>query len=255
MKYFVFSDAHGDCDALMNAVEKHGYRPENGGHTLVSCGDNFGRAERGKGSRGIFDYLTSPVHKNPPICLMGNHELILKDILFKRSLSATDIANGEHKTVYSFLGKDPEERELTAYDIDVLSRGAVMDWLLSRPYYFETDKYIFVHGFLPFDTDKLQFITDNFNLADEELWKSASWAQTPLMIQKFAQDFPDGLDKTVVFGHWHNAQLREAFEPVVNYETRHSIWRNEKLKLIGLDCCTILSRKVEMLVVEDREKF
>lgn len=251
MKYFVFSDAHGDYGALMTAVEEYGYQPENCNHTLISCGDNFGRAETGKGSKGVFDYLTSPVHINPPICLIGNHELILMDILFRRSISVNDINNGEHKTVYSFLGKNSETEGLTAYDIDVLSRGELMDWLLVRPYYFETNNFIFLHGFLPFDMDKLRFITGNLAEVNEELWKNASWAQTPIMIKKFAQDFPEGLDKTIVFGHWHNAQLREAFEPVINKEASHGIWKNEKLKLCGLDCCTIVSKKIEMLVVED----
>ncbi|MGN0813786.1 MAG: metallophosphoesterase family protein [Candidatus Coproplasma sp.] len=251
MKYFVFSDVHGDCNALMKAVKEYGYQPENSNHTLVSCGDNFGRADTGEGSKGIFDYLTSPIHKNPPVCLMGNHELILKDILFKRFLSVTDIANGEHKTVYSFLGMKPEEQELTAYDIDYVSRSNLMNWLLSRPYYFETDNYIFLHGFLPFDWESTQFITDNFDKVSEELWKNACWSQTPAMIDAFSTFYPDGIDKRIVFGHWHNQQLREVFEPIVDYENRHSIWKNEKLKLVGLDCCTVLSHRVEMLVVED----
>lgn len=251
MKYFVFSDAHGDFNALMTAVKEYGYQPENCNHTLISCGDNFGRAETGEGSKGIFEYLTSSIHKNTPVCLMGNHELILRDILFKRYLSVTDIANGEHKTVCSFLDIKPEERELTAYDIDIVSRSSVMDWLLYRPYYYETKNYIFLHGFLPFDTDVSQFVTGDFDKVGKGLWNGACWAQTPLMIKKFAVDFPEGLSKMVVFGHWHNFDLRIEFEPIIDYAKKHCVWKNDKLKLIGLDCCTVLSHRVEMLVVEE----
>ncbi|MGN1373248.1 MAG: metallophosphoesterase [Candidatus Coproplasma sp.] len=251
MKYFAFSDAHGDYNALMEAVKEYGYQPENPDHTLISCGDNFGRAETGEGSRGIYEYLTSPIHKNPPVCLMGNHELILINILLKRSISAVDIQNGEHKTLYSFLDMNPEEVELTPYAIDCVSRSSVTDWLLDRPFWFETANYIFLHGFLPFDWEQTQFITENLASVSREVWENSCWAQTPTMIDAFKTFFPDGLKKWIVFGHWHNVELRKKYEQIVNYETRHSIWKDGKLKLIGLDNCTILSHKIEMLVIDD----
>lgn len=250
MKYFVFSDCHGDYNALMAAIEIYGYEPTDENHTLISCGDNFGRSETGKGSKGIYEYLTSSIHKNKPICLMGNHELILKDILFRRSISLNDIFNGENKTVSSFLDKKDND-EITAYEINELSRSPLMDWLLDRPFYFETTHYIFLHGFFPFDTETLTFITSDFESVKEEMWVSSTWSQTPQMIMKFAQDHPNGLDKTIVFGHWHASQLRREFDLVYDREKANSIWKNEQLHLVGLDCCTFVSRKIEMLVIED----
>lgn len=257
MKYFVFSDAHGDYNALMEAVKFYGYDPNNENHTLISCGDNFGRSERGKGSKGIYEYLTSLVHKNKPICLIGNHELILINALFRRDLTETDIANGEHKTVLSFLGKNTETDEATPYDIDLISRSEVMDWLLKRPYYFETKHYIFLHGFLPYDWENLQFYTEKLSSVSEEDWKSASWAQTPYMIYKFYEETHSGLyaedgeEKWIVFGHWHNRELRKQFDKEIDKENIDGIWRNDMLHLYGLDCCTYFSHKIEMLVVED----
>ncbi len=257
MKYFVFSDAHGDYDALMEAVKSYGYEADNENHTLISCGDNFGRADRGKGSKGIYEYLTSPVHKNKPICLMGNHELILINILFKRYISANDIFNGEDKTVLSFLGKNPETDGATQYEIDLVSRSEVMDWLLSLPYYFETEHDIFLHGFLPFDRERLKLITENLSSVDEDKWKSACWSETPAMIYKLFSQCPQGLyacdgkEKWIVFGHWHNAQLKYRFDKEIDKSTINSVWRNDMLHLYGLDCCTFESHKVEMLVVED----
>ena len=128
-----------------------------------------------------------------------------------------------------------------------------MDWILNRPYCFETKNYIFVHGFLPFDYETLRPLTDDLSEVEEEHWKSACFAQTPQMITKFAQYYPDGLDKTIVFGHWHNSQLRKQFDEAktADKEALNSIWKNEKLRLCGLDCCTFVSHKIEMLVVED----
>lgn len=251
MKYFVFSDAHGDYDALMEAVKCYGYEEDNENHTLISCGDNFGRADSGKGSKGIYDYLTSSAHKNKPICLMGNHELILKEILFRRKLTATDIFNGENKTICSFLGKNAETDEITAYDIDALSRSELMEWILSLPNYFETPSYIFLHGFLPFDYATLKFLTDGLSAVGEEHWSSACWSLTPQMIMKFAEVFPNGLSKTVVFGHWHNSDLHKQFDAERVGTKNDGIWKNEKLRLCGLDCCTFFSHRVEMFMVED----
>lgn len=203
MKYFVFSNVHADYDALMEAVKFYDYEADNVNHTLISCGDNFGRADRGKGSKGIYEYLTSSLHKNKPICLMGNHELILINILFKRDISLNDVFNGEYKTVLSFLGKDTEIDEATHYDIDLISRSEVMDWLLAHPYYFET--HIFLHGFFPFDHEKFELINENLSCVDEERWKSARWAETPAMIYKFYSQCPNGLiardgkEKWIVF--------------------------------------------------------
>lgn len=251
MKYFIFSDAHGDYKALMKAVKEYGYQPENENHTLISCGDNFGRADTGEGSKGIYEYLTSEFHKNPPICLMGNHELILKNILLKRSLSVVDIQNGEHLTLYSFLGMKPDEVELNPYAIDYVSKSSVTDWLLNRPFYFETEHYIFLHGFLPFDWENTQFITQNLADVSKKLWEEACWSQTPAMIEVFKTYFPQGLYKWVVFGHWHAYDLRIAFGSEIKRENEDSIWQNEKLKLIGLDNCTVLSHRIEMLVIDD----
>ncbi|MGN1103776.1 MAG: metallophosphoesterase [Candidatus Coproplasma sp.] len=251
MKYFIFSDVHGDYKALMKAVKEYGYEEDNPDHTLISCGDNFGRADTGKGSKGIYEYLTSPDHKNPPVCLMGNHELILKNILLKRSISPTDIYNGEHKTIYSFLEMDEQDVELTPYAIDYVSKSSVTDWLCNRPFYFETPNYIFLHGFLPFDWDNTQFITKDFEKVSNKVWEDASWSQTPTMIEMFKTFYPKGLKKWVVFGHWHTYDLRQCFEPVIDYATRYSIWKDEKLKLIGLDNCTVLTNKIEMLVIDD----
>lgn len=259
MKYFVFGDVHGDYDALMRAVDEYGYQAENSNHSLISLGDNFGRAERvgSRGSKGIYEYLTAPIHSNKPICLTGNHELILRSILFKRDLSITDIFNGEDKTVYSFLGKNLETDAVTCYDIDILSRSSLMDWLLSLAFHYETAHYIFLHGFLPFNLDNLSIITEGLNSVKEEAWQSASWSDTPSMVRKFEQQCPtglysqDGKRKYVVFGHWHNKQLRECFGRENGCIDVDSIWMNEQLGLCGLDCCTVYSHRIEMLVVED----
>lgn len=257
MKYFVFSDVHGDYEALMRAVAEYGYNADNAGHTLVSCGDNFGRAQTqyGKGSKEVFEYLTSAEHKNAPVCIKGNHELILKNIIAKRRISLDDINNGEGATVCSFLGREqPQDRldiSISMYDAYFLQKSPLYEWLLNSPYYFETNNYIFVHGFLPYDfAEEKKFFVENFAKVEESVWVDACCNDAlPLLIRKFETDFPQGVGKTVVFGHCHNSTLRKSFPDGCADE--NSVWKNERLKLIGLDCNTALTHRIEMIVVED----
>lgn len=257
MKYFVFSDVHGDYDALMQAVDKYGYQPHNANHTLISCGDNFGRAQRqyGSGSKEIFEYLTSTEHVNPPVCIKGNHELILKDIITKRRISADDIGNGEGATVCSFLQRQPpqnmHELTISMYDAYSLIKSPLYDWLLSIPYYFETEHYIFVHGFLPYDfVDSKKFIVSGFDGVEENIWQDACRNEAiPAIIKKFEMDYPLGIGKSIVFGHCHNSTLNKHFPCGANDE--NSVWKNKQLKLIGLDCNTAVTHRIEMIVIED----
>lgn len=257
MKYFVFSDAHGDFEALMRAVEKYGYQPDCAGHTLVSCGDNFGRAQRqaGGGSKEIFEYLTSTEHKNPPVCIKGNHELILKDIITKRRITADDISNGEGATVCSFLCRqqpqDMHDLTISTYDAYTLIKSPLYDWLLSIPYYFETERYIFVHGFLPYDfVESKKFFVHDFGAVEENIWQDACRNEAlPAIIKKFEMDYPSGIGKSIVFGHCHNSTLNKYFP--CGAQDENSVWKNERLKLIGLDCNTVVTHRVEMIVIED----
>ena len=45
MKYFVVSDVHSFYDAMMNALNKQGFDPENKEHKLIACGDLFDRGD------------------------------------------------------------------------------------------------------------------------------------------------------------------------------------------------------------------
>ena len=165
MKYFVFSDIHGNGEALYKGLEKAGYDPYNPEHRLISCGDNFGRCENYSiGSKEIYEYLTSDMHINKPICLRGNHEDILLKIEERNSITLTDIYNGEHKTLGAFAADnvDPNlfDKEIMAsqikYDqhearlaIKEMREKGFFEWIKQMPFYFETEHYVFTHGFLP----------------------------------------------------------------------------------------------------------
>ena len=152
MKFFVTSDIHGDFMALLSGLDNAGYDLSNKNHQLIICGDLFGRAQVDPDDCiQIYKYVTSPNHKNPPIVLHGNHEDIILGIFRRNQVTYNDIYNGEHKTIASFARMD---ETAGAYDPAALQAvrknfPELENWLKSLPYYFETKRYIFTHGWLP----------------------------------------------------------------------------------------------------------
>ena len=97
-KYFIFSDVHGEYDALINALNEAGYNRNNHNHILVSLGDNF---DRGSKSRDIFMFLRN----RNAICVKGNHDLFLQEYLEKgmdgEFVLFNILHNGLEKTIKS----------------------------------------------------------------------------------------------------------------------------------------------------------
>ena len=251
MTYFAFADPHGNYEALRTAITEMGYDAANPQHQLIGCGDYFGRAAQSSSDCiNIWKYLTSPSHANKPICIRGNHESILIDAIERRQLTEIDIYNGEHNTFASFLGRYPNQVKRDCYlqfdAAKVMMNVGFYDWLKSLPWYFETEHYIFTHGFVPF-----QWFGKKWKLSDlgDWEWDTASWAKTPDYIWTLDRTHTN-VDKTVVFGHWRAKELNERFAGKWE-EVDGDIYVDKERKLIGLDTTTALSHKVGCVVIED----
>lgn len=251
MKYFVFADPHGNYEALITAIAEMGYDASNPQHQLIGCGDYFGRAAQSNTDcANIWKYLTSLHHTNKPICIRGNHESILIDAIARRQLTDIDIYNGEHNTFASFSGRYPNQVKLDCYlqfdAAKAMINVGFYDWLKSLPWYFETEHYIFTHGFMP-----TMYFVRGVELSDFDVedWKRASWAKTPddiRTLDRMGVKSP----KTIVFGHWRAKELNEKFAGKWA-EKDGEIYVDEERKLIGLDVTTALSHKVGKIILED----
>lgn len=251
MKYFVFADPHGNYEALITSITEMGYDAANSQHQLIGCGDYFGRAPRSNSDCvNIWQYLTSPHHVNKPICIRGNHESILIDAIERRQLTEVDIYNGEHNTFASFLGRYPNQVKRDYYlqfdAAKVMMNVGFYDWLKSLPWYFETEYYIFTHGFVP-----MMYFNRGVELNDfgESEWEEASWSNTPDDIRTLDL-IKVGTHKTIVFGHWRAKELNEKFADKWE-EKDGDIYVDKERNLIGLDTTTALSYKVGCIIVED----
>ena len=248
MKYFCCSDIHGDYEALMRAVIANEYNPNNKNHQLVVCGDCFGRAmTKSTDSLDVFRYLTNKIHTNPPIVLRGNHEDILHNMIDRGWATDIDNYNGEVATVYSLSGLElglPHEEYIRVAE----KNTNINDWICKLPFVLKTKTHILVHGWFPINylADLVDGVQRNI---DEDEWVHATWSKTITKVRVFMYDYPHGLGKRIVFGHWHASDFYRIFNGVDGV-TDH-IWIDEKHNLVALDCCTARSHNLEMYVFEE----
>lgn len=246
MKYFVLSDIHGDYEAMMAGLLQAKYDLSDSGHRIVSLGDNFGRASTGLKSKGVWNYLISHKHKNAPICIRGNHESILLDVLDKGYLDYVDCRNGEDLTISSFAHCSKSQ---AAWPESVRAAAdlGLGKWVEKLPWYFETENHIFVHGWVP---EEKGIIVEKLSEVSEKVWDEMSWSETPSNIIAFFQNYPAGYKKTIVFGHLGTYLLFRQFNGHMG-EKLYKPWIDSQHKLVGLDQTTALSHSFEVLVVED----
>ena len=232
MKYFVFSDCHGDYIALLTGLNDAHYNPQDPTHQIIGLGDYFGRAERETSdSLNVWRYLTSFIHVNPPILLKGNHELILENMIKRRYPIYTDISNGEHKTIASISGLPLSEVVYSPAAFNTEEVKKFYDWLKGLPYYYETKLSTFTHAWLP----------DNYDVATEQEWHEWVWTNTYNEVEYFrakSYRFP----KTCFLGHWRAADISSQPDGEY-YDSTTNIW--------FLDCCTVLTHRVDVIVVDD----
>lgn len=231
-KLFCFADIHGFYDEWMQALEEAGYDRNNPDHWLISCGDHF---DRGTQPKEILDYL-----KNHPraVCICGNHEDLLLDALYRGCPQSHDYTNGTVETALR-LG---EGREFEEVCDKVYTR--VKPFIYEMKDYFETKNYIFVHGWLPLREGR---VPEDWRDADFHSWKKARWTNGIEATRK-----GQTVEKTVVCGHWHASLGHHLTKgtPEFGPGADHSPFYYED-KLIALDACTVVSGKVNVVVLED----
>lgn len=253
--YFVFSDVHGEYDALIQSLQEAGYNPDNPAHRLISLGDNF---DRGANSKKVWNYLRN----HNAICVKGNHDLMFQEYLEKgmdgEFVLFNILHNGLGATIRSFSGMDMDTFKVSSLEQarTYINREAVLNWMRRLPLYYETEHFIFCHaGINP--------MLDDWRATDEHymLWDIED-SHKPC----------NNTIKYVVIGHHHAFRVREngmkagygdeditkvryhngTTSPKFTYtgntdEHRPYICQNK----IAIDGCTNYTGKVNVLVIQD----
>lgn len=250
-KIFAVSDIHGCCVALKKSLEEAGFAPNDDRCLLIVVGDCF---DRGEENREVFDFLNGIENK---IIVCGNHEDMLGLLLKKRHIGRGGISNGMDTTLYSFFGGqvigDLDIDYQLSYKLNFDGRENTvkeLEQFLSQTYdYFETENYIFTHGWLPVDFDELGecFVKEDFRYEIPPVWERARFMEWYRMYGAGAML----KGKTVVCGHRASrfaCLLGEMREP----EDYSPFFADG---LIAIDTSTVQSGKVNVLVVEDEPLY
>lgn len=268
MKYFAVSDIHSHYKELMTALKQAGFDKDNPEHILIVCGDVF---DRGKESIKVYDFLRK-LPKERKVLIRGNHEYLLKEAVNREEFYTYDRSNGTVSTVAEFAGME----YLMTYAFSEkacksFKRKGVWKWLNSDEWvdYFELDRFIFVHSFIPLvNDDNLPSWYVNarrFNYepnwrtlwADRDMystiWEDATWGCPWKLYEEgyLRQENDNG--KTLVCGHWHASD----FYKNLNKENVTTDNEKEYMKLyyskdiIALDACTAYSGFCNVLVIDE----
>ena len=227
MKYFVVSDIHGHASILKNELEKCGFDPENEDYMLVVCGDCF---DRGRENRATLSFLQKIKNK---VIIRGNHEEMLMKVIERGGINLNNICNGTDITAEEFFG---EENVSPSGEIkmSVRRKKQLVDFIESTIDYYETEHYVFVHGWIP--------ECARWRRAEAEAWSRARWTGWCKVENKNI-----GESKTVVCGH--RAARYAADVDKNRKDDDYTAYFGEGF--IALDGSTVVSGMVNVLVLED----
>lgn len=238
-KLFVVSDIHGYYSILRQSLECAGFRENDDSHLLVCCGDYF---DRGSENFQMLKYLDCLENK---ILLRGNHEDMLLEIFRTGRLKPYNYLNGTLQTITELFGKYAVGEGGV---IDFSGKTRVLDRMENligeMRDFFETEHYVFTHGWLPTRSDNARtFIDEEWRNASAEAWREArkqKWVEMYDVCNRLH-------DKTIVCGHVpvffgsQYAKLSSTENPNIFYGDG----------VIVLDAGTDITKKINVLVVDD----
>lgn len=257
MRYYVVADVHSFYDELIKALTEKGFFEDKEPHKLIVCGDLF---DRGMQSAELQDFIVDLMAKDEVILVRGNHEDLMMELLKNAAFYFDNEircfhhwSNGTVRTLYA----------LTQMTINTNTHKEIVDKMRTTPYikdiipatldYFETEHYVFVHGWIPTITTRSygleQYLPiDNWRKASKELWEKARWING---MDACSQGIKEK-DKTIVCGHYHCSwghcyleRQGAEFGRYANYEPYYDDG------IIAIDACTAESGKVNCIVLED----
>lgn len=261
---FIFSDPHGFYDITIKYLNEAGYDETNPHHKLICLGDF---TDRGSQSLELYKYLYRLTQEDKAIVLAGNHTKLFIDLLEGSYNPFNYLHNGLNETIADFWHRTaPFESWCMLEGNCTMTQGnyakwvnicrkdineeypELLPWLKSLPRYFETKNYIMVHGAI--DTK----VSD---------WHNPHCYRGNL-IDWDALDFNDGsffgeqvinTDKTIIIGHFGTKQLREMYPNLTTKDDKepYDILIRDDNKIIAIDSTVALSKKINVLVLEDEE--
>jgi len=257
MKYYVVSDIHGHCTILKDTLKEAGFFDDEEPHKLIICGDLF---DRGIETLELQQFIVELLEKDEVILIKGNHDDMLFNVNTNLNhgmcLSMLEHRNGTDITVSTLTGMSLElirQEPKAAYER--LNKTDFIQKIYPKMIdYFETEKFIFVHGWIPCNVMRSSFFNDRYSYysdwrnASEREWKNARW--TDGIEAAYYGIIEEG--KTIVCGHRSTAYAHAYYEAKgseYGEDADFSPYFNKGI--IGIDGCTILSGGMNCMIIED----
>lgn len=285
--YFVCSDIHGYFNEWMLSLKEAGFDASNSNHILIVLGDIF---DRGGQPKEIYQFLKSFPEERLILIRGNHEYLLLELVKRGYPLqhdehngtyqTLIDLYKDPYETQKEFLfnNRDKyENSELYAVSFqiyqqavkDLYTNGTIKEivrWIKSKKWknYYELGPYIFVHAFIPLK-DRINPYLDNngsyYDLwrdeKDKQLWEDATWGCPYKLYLNGCFDPELKKGKTLVCGHWHTSSFyndmlyKNDKTKQLDVKKENPIFKSEMFPgLIGLDTCTALTKKVNVLVIQ-----
>ena len=251
MKYYVTSDIHGFYTPLIKALTEARYFEDQEPHKLVILGDLF---DRGKEPKELQNFILDLMSRDEVILIKGNHE----DLFVEFATTDMGIAyqhhvsNGTYDTALWLTDYFPKlVRRQPLEFVDAIKETPLYRTIIpSMVDYFETEKYIFVHGWIPCVRERdgsFSYIAQWRDASAQE-WTRARWYNG---MEAAAQGVTEE-SKTILCGHWNTSFGHSRFEghgsefgPDADFSPYYGAG------IIALDACTVRSGIVNCIVLED----
>lgn len=252
MKYYVVSDVHGFYSELIEALTEKGFFSDTEPHQLIVLGDLM---DRGRKAKEVEEFISDLLDKNMVILIRGNHEDLLQAFVERDHCVPHDyhIQNGTYGTALQLTGLDP----ISALNYLPLFASQIKDTVFYQKImpamidYFETEHYVFVHGWLPCyhysNRSGTHKLVDEWRYTSPKNWEAARWVNGMEAVKTANEP-----QKTVVCGHWHSSYGHANFEgkgTEFGKEADFSPYYADGI--IAIDACTAASGKVNCIVLED----
>lgn len=122
--------------------------------------------------------------------------------------------------------------------------------------YYETDKYIFTHGFIPINTETYTY-KKNWRSSSKDEFYSARWLNGMEMSMIYNIKVKN---KKIVVGHFHTSygNVRKKYPnktyneyKKLEFEDKNNFGIYEDDNIYAIDACTHYTKKINILVLED----
>lgn len=257
MKYYVTADVHGYFSELKVALTEKGYFEDNDPHKLVICGDLY---DRGAEACKLQEFVLGLMEKDEVILIKGNHEDLAMDLLCNWSkgsyLQYHHQANGTIDTVCQLTRRGIGDLHVSPEEMgrEFLENPYVQNIIPAMVDYYETEHYIFTHGWIPCHCIVLNpqirnyFPVEDWRDASAELWEKARYING----MEAAYSGVTEKQKTIVCGHWHCSFGHARYEGNGGeFDNNPNFKPYYAEGIIALDACTPISKQINCIVIED----